>query len=97
MGEFTILRVKSQSHIITIMKSIKNNILAKNFGIKVKLERVKMNLSQEKFAELADLSKASLGAIERGESSPTLDTIGAIAKAFGISICELVDVEKINL
>lgn len=91
------LSTKSQSLIITIMKPIKNNILAKKFGIKVKLERAKRNLSQEKFAELADISKASLGAIERGESSPTFDTVGAIAKAFGMSICELVDVEKINL
>lgn len=79
------------------MKSIKNNILLKKFGMKVKLERIKMNFSQEKLAELSDLSQNSIGAIERGESSPTLDTIGAIAKAFGISICELVDVEKINL
>lgn len=91
------MSTESQSPIMTIMKAIKDTILSKKFGVKVKLERVKMNLSQEKFAELADLSKASLGAIERGESSPTLDTIGAIAKAFGISICELVDVEKINL
>lgn len=79
------------------MKSIKDNIFLKKFGIKVKLERIKQNLSQEKLAEFADVNKNSIGSIERGETSPTLDTVNAIAKAFGISICELVDVEKINL
>ena len=76
---------------------MKNINLAKKFGIKVKLERIKKNLSQEKLAELSDLSKNSIGSIERGETSPSIDTVNSIANAFGISICELVNVEKINL
>jgi len=87
-----------QSPIILVkMKLIKDSIFIKKFGMKVKLERIKQSLSQEKLAELADLNKNSIGSIERGETSPSIDTVNAIANAFGISICELVDVEKINL
>lgn len=48
---------------------------SKRIGLKVKLERTKRGLSQEKLAELADLSKGSLGAIERGQSSATIETL----------------------
>lgn len=61
------------------------------------MERLKRNLSQEKLAELADLNKNSIGAIERGTGSPTLETIGMIAKAFDMEITELIDVSKVNL
>lgn len=77
--------------------NIKDDILAKKFGMKVKIERVKKKLSQEKLAELAGLSKNSVGAIERGESSPTLDTINALAKVFEMNPSELLDINKINL
>ncbi len=79
------------------MKSINDNILAKKFGMKIHLERIKMNLSQEALAELANLSKGSIGAIERGKSSPTLDTINSLAKVFGMKPCELLDIDKIDL
>ena len=54
-------------------------------------------ICDSELAELSDLNKNSIGSIERGETSPSIDTVNAIANAFGISICELVDVEKINL
>ena len=56
-----------------------------------------MGISQEKLAEFADLSKNSIGAIERGESSPSIDTLDAIAKAFSIELVDLIDVSKIEL
>jgi transcriptional regulator with XRE-family HTH domain len=77
--------------------NIKDDILAKKFGMKVRIERVKKNLSQEKLADLAGVNKNSIGAIERGESSPTLDTINLIAKVFGMKPCELLDIDRINL
>jgi transcriptional regulator with XRE-family HTH domain len=77
--------------------NIKDDILAKKFGMKVRIERIKKKLSQEKLAELANLNKNSIGSIERGESSPTLDTINSIAKVFEMKPCELLDINRINL
>ncbi|WP_025897463.1 helix-turn-helix domain-containing protein [Sneathiella glossodoripedis] len=43
-------------------------------------------------AEQTGVSKAMLGQIERGESSPTLATLWKIATGFGVSFSELVNV-----
>ncbi len=59
---------------------------AKNFGMKVLLERTKRGWTQEFLAEKADLSRAYLGNVERGESSPTLETIVKLAAAFNIEL-----------
>ena len=64
-------------------------------GLKIKIERVKRGLSQEQLAELADLSRPTIGAIERGQKSPTFNTLEAIAKAFEISIQELCNFDNL--
>ncbi len=46
---------------------------------------------------MAGLNKNSIGAIERGESSPTIETLDKIAKAFNIDIIELIDVSKFEI
>ena len=66
-------------------------------GIKTRLLRIKMKLSQEKLAEFADINKNTIGLIERGEISPTIETLDRIAKALNIELKELVDVSKIDL
>ena len=64
---------------------------------KIRLERLKRKLTQEQLAEKADLSRPSIGKIERAEVSPTIDTIERIAKVFGMSFLDLVDVTKFDL
>lgn len=66
-------------------------------GIKIRFLRIKMKLSQEKFAELAGLNKNSIGMIERGQSKPSIETLEKIANALEIELKELVDVSKIDL
>ena len=78
------------------MTSMQDNI-NKKVGLKVKLERTRLGITQEKLAELADLNKNSVGAIERGESSPTIETLYRIAKAFSIELHELVNVSQMSL
>lgn len=78
------------------MTNINGNI-NKRIGTKIKLERVKRNWSQEELAEKADLSKNSVGAIERGTSSPTVETLAKIADAFGIPLNDLTDVSKVEI
>lgn len=60
------------------------------FGLKVKFERLKRNLTQEKLAEFAGISVNSVSMIERGITSPTLQTVKALSKAFDIPLEDLV-------
>lgn len=76
------------------MKQIKYIL---KIGLKIKLERAKRKLSQEKLAELADLSKTHVGDIERGTTIPTIETLNRIANALDITLVELVDVSKVDL
>lgn len=74
-----------------------SNELNIKIGIKIMLERKKRKLSQETLAELSELNKNSLGAIERGTSVPTINTLNRIARALKMDITELVDVSKVDL
>lgn len=71
--------------------------ISKKIGLKIKLLRNKAGISQEELGFRADISKTQIGLIERGESSPTIDTLDKIAHALNISIVDLVDVTKIDL
>jgi len=57
--------------------------LAKMFGRQVKSIRRERHLSQAQLAEAANLSEEWIRRIERGEGSPSLDSIEAIAAALG--------------
>lgn len=59
------------------------------FGLKVRVERQKKKISQEKLAELADLNRNFVGMIERGETNVNLKNIEAIANALQLDIKEL--------
>ena len=75
----------------------RDNKISVKIGLKIVLERTKRRLSQEKLAEMSDLSKTALGAIERGTSSPSIDTLDRIASALGIELSELVKVKSVEL
>ena len=55
----------------------------------IRLERVKRSLSQEGLADLAGLARSTMGIVERGEQSPSLQTITKIANALHIEIYKL--------
>ena len=59
------------------------------FGRVVRDARSKLGLSQEELADKCDLHRNAIGLIERGERTPTLDTILAIALGLGISASSL--------
>jgi transcriptional regulator with XRE-family HTH domain len=49
-------------------------------------------LSQEKLARLADVANNTLIKMESGENqNPTLDTLKKVAKAFGVSVDDLIN------
>lgn len=59
------------------------------FAMKLKVERAKKGLSQEQLAELAKVSSSTISLVERGVQSPTVETVGAIAKALDIELYKL--------
>lgn len=63
----------------------------KAFGKRVAELRRNAGYSQEKFAFKCGLDRTYIGVVERGEKSPTLNTIVKIANALGISKSELFD------
>ena len=68
--------------------NMKKEILVK-FGNKVREERLKRNLSQEKFAEIIGVHRTYIGMIERAEKNITLTNIEKIAKALKMPINRL--------
>ncbi len=55
-------------------------------GQRIREERCKLNLTQEKLAEDVDLTPAYIGQIERGERKVTLEKLVAIVNRLGVSV-----------
>jgi len=63
--------------------------ILEQFGAKVRKYRLKKKLSQEKFAELADLHRTYIGQIECGKRNVAIKNVAKLAKALGVSVKEL--------
>lgn len=74
-----------------------NDSINNKICYKIKFERMKRNLSQEELALTAGLNRNTVGNIERGYASPTIETLEKIAKALNIKFLDLVDVSKVDL
>lgn len=58
----------------------------KRLGKRIREERLKLNLTQAQLAETIDISDTYMGAIERGEQSPTLDTLVRLINRLGVTV-----------
>ena len=56
------------------------------FGSEVRRRRLEMNLTLEQLAERAGLTSNYIGTIEHGTRDPSLSSIQAIARGFGIPV-----------
>ncbi len=63
--------------------------LLKKFGKNVKIERIKKDLTQEKLAEILDVSPNYLACIENGRQNMSLGKILELAKGLDIDIQKL--------
>lgn len=67
------------------------------FGLTVRRRRTAIGMSQERLAELADLERAYVSALERGRRNPTLLTQQKIAAALGMPLSQIIaDAEGID-
>ena len=71
------------------MKKLEYNGQRNICGELVRLERLKKRISQEKLAELADISPRMLSCIETGANFTQSETIENIAKALDITVQDL--------
>lgn len=67
-----------------------NNISKSNIAKNIKKLRQEKGISQDRLSKLADLSLNTIVNVETGNNpNPTIETIEKIAKAFEVSIDEL--------
>lgn len=59
-------------------------------GERVKRERKRLNLTQEQLGEIADVTSAYIGQIERNERTPSLKRLKKVAKQLGVSVDYLI-------
>lgn len=62
----------------------------KTFGLKVKMARLRKNISQEELAELINTSRTTISMIETARQNPTILKVVDIARVLGIDINELI-------
>lgn len=55
-------------------------------GKRIREERLRLNLTQERLSEEIEISTAYLGQIERGERSLTLDKLVKLANRLGVTV-----------
>jgi transcriptional regulator with XRE-family HTH domain len=55
-------------------------------GKRIREERLKLRLTQEKLAEDVDVSSSYIGQVERGEKSVTLDTLVRITRRLSVTV-----------
>ena len=63
-----------------------NNIDYKELGKRIRAERRKQDLTQEKLAEMAEISDSFMGHIERGGRILSIETLVKLADVLGMSI-----------
>ena len=68
------------------MTKNENNIL---FGKRVQKLRKDLGITQAQFSYQCEINRTYMGAIERGEKTPSLATIVKISKGLNISLSEL--------
>lgn len=77
--------------------NIDYSMINKKIGLKLKIERIKRNISQEELAFQAGVNKNTIWKIETGKVSPTIETLIKIANALEIDFTTLTDISKVDL
>lgn len=76
-------------NIVVIKITIMNQNTISKLGLKIRIERQKQKISQEKLAEFANLNRNFIGMIERGETNVTVRNLESITNALNLPVKEL--------
>lgn len=87
------MKYKSFLHIVKKDKMfyMEREIIIKKFAENLRAERARKHYTQEKLAEVANISPEYLARIEAGKFSPSLVVIVNLAHALDVSIQKLID------
>lgn len=69
--------------------TIKIDEIDKKVGMNIRVARIKRGISQEGLADMAGLARSTMGIVERGEQSPSLQTITKVANALDMDLHNL--------
>lgn len=69
--------------------TIKIDEIDKKVGMNIRVARIKRGISQEVLADMAGLARSTMGIVERGEQSPSLQTITKVANALDMDLHKL--------
>lgn len=75
------------------MISVKNKVLVKALGERIRDFRVNKDISQLDLANEAEIPLSQIGRIERGEINPTISSLYVIAQALGTDLKTLLDIK----
>lgn len=78
------------------MKNDQNNLIQRQFGLRLKELRDAKGMTQEDLAEKAELFRTYLSRIETGSANPTLTVIYQLARAVEEAPSSLLEPPKIN-
>lgn len=67
------------------------NDVLKHIGLRFRVERTKKMLSQERFAEIANVHTNYIGKVERGEQNLTIKKIVALANSLDIPVKDILN------
>ena len=67
--------------------------LSRLIGANIRKYRIQRDVSQEHLALESGIHPAYISKLERGEKCPTIDTLYRLAKALGIPIYKLIDID----
>jgi transcriptional regulator with XRE-family HTH domain len=82
------------SHIRCVI-NVRNEVVIKAFGIRVRKLRKERGYTMEKLAELAGIDYRQVSYIELGQVNITISSIYALAKALDLNMSELVNLEHL--
>ena len=78
-------------------ESVFNSEIAVAIGKKIRQGRKALELTMEELAELAGISPSYMGLLERGERTPSLETLFGVAYVLGTTAAEILrDTETID-
>ena len=69
--------------------------IIKLFAENLRVERARKNITQEKLAEMANITPEYLARLEKEKYSPSLVVIANLAKALSVSVDTLIPIEKL--
>ena len=75
------------------MLSMLDNEFLAEFGLKLKMYRIKQGMTQAQLGEAVEISEHRISEIERGKCNITLKTVNKLANAININVAKLFNFE----